>query len=228
MKIKFDIIYLDEDENYFSSPNMPGYLIHYFAQLRHESYESFINKLPFDTKFSFKTLIDEKTILSDLLTQYLYFLGFEKDDFYMSTSMVYLKTSSDFINIEKYSFSISELLRRYEEVNELDFFLVFSVLQGDVFRDGSIRYYMETHEECNHHRPHVHVTADNKYSASIDILDASILAGDLPEKYKGKVKRTVIEKKEKLIDYWNKRTDGLKIDLNYGLGETIFYRTTAS
>ena len=101
---------------------------------------------------------------------------------------------------------------------QLHLLFVFSIFQGEIWREGQIKYYMQSHESDSHNNPHVHVNIGHKYEASIDIINGNILAGKVPQKYYGKIIKKIKDNKDFLILCWNELTDGLKIDINYGLG----------
>lgn len=224
MIINYEIIYTDADGNYFRSSTPPGYLPYVFAELRNEKPESFQNSFFCNTKYSCSFSVQPETTLSNILDGYISYLGCDKSKFYMNSSMVYVLCGSDFVNIPEYDFKIQKLFEYYKTPDNLDFFLVFSVLQGDVWREGQIRYFMYSHEAGHHSKPHVHVIINHESSASIDILDARIVAGELPPKYQSKVLKKVSENRKYLLDCWNKQTDGMKVDINYGLGQVTFLK----
>ena len=222
MKINFDFLYIDKDYNYFRSPLMPGYVADVVAHLRNEPYSKLIERLPLDMGMSFEYSIQDDTILFDLISRYIAYMDFDPQKFLLDASIVYLGTESEFVHFSEYSFQIKKLFKYYPSLEELNLFFAFFLLQGEIWRDGNVKYYMNSHEEGHHHRPHIHVDVDHEYTAAIDIMDQVILAGKLPPKYKTKILEKVGENKQYLLDCWNKTTDGLIVDINYGLGITRF------
>ena len=87
---------------------------------------------------------------------------------------------------------------------------------GGIWEEGQIQYYMRSHESGSHHRAHVHVNAEHKYDASVDILTGKVLEGKLG-KYEKKVIKKVSDNQEFLLQCWNDMTDGLKVDIDYHL-----------
>ena len=117
-----------------------------------------------------------------------------------------------------YSIQINQLQRLFEISKQLHLLFVFSIFQGEIWREGQIKYYMQSHESGSHNNPHVHVNIGHKYEASIDIINGNILAGRVPQKYYGKIIKKIKDNKDFLMLCWNELTDGMKIDINYGLG----------
>lgn len=220
MTINFDIKYTDEDGNYYFSENMPEYLIDVFSDFRDEPYRKFRNELPIETKYSYYYPISSETTLHDLLNPYLDKLKIKHEKFYKCSSMVWLKTERNYVNITDYDYYILRLIRYFGQTDELNLFLIFSVLQGDIWREDSIRYYMNSHEAGSHNFPHVHVLVERTYEASINLINGEIITGILPAKFKKKVLEKVKQNRLYLLDCWNKQTDGLKFDINFGLGIT--------
>jgi hypothetical protein len=136
--------------------------------------------------------------------------------------MIHIPIGDDIVYIPEYSFKIAKLFDYYGDQTELTVLLVFSVLQGDVWREGRIRYYMRSHEAGHHNLPHVHVMVGHDYEASIGILDANILAGKLPKKFEHQIIKKITDNKCHLLECWNEMTDGIYVDINYLMGETQF------
>ena len=220
MKISFEIEYTDEAGNYYRRFPVPGYLAEVFTQFMHKTCDAIEKDYPFETKYSFEYPVDEYTQLSDLVDRYLEYIGFYHKEFYRCSSMVYLKTNSDYVHIAEFSYRITDLLKHYPGLTELNLFLVFSSLQGAVLVEDNIKYYIYPRERGKHHLPHVHVIIGDKCSVSISITNVVVLAGKLPGKIERKVLKKVRDNKEYLLDCWNKMTDGLEVDINYGLGIT--------
>ncbi len=102
-----------------------------------------------------------------------------------------------------------------EDVNHVKVQLLVSSDAGTVFEDSGIRYYMNSKEAGSHNKPHVHVNIRNEVEASFSILDGTQLAGGkIKPKDKKEIKKMIAEKRYELLEYWNKYTDGLSVDLN--------------
>ncbi len=113
MQINFEIEYTDEQGNYYRYFPVPAYLADLFAQFKHETRDAVEKEFSFETKYSFEYSVDEHTRLSDLVDCYLDYMGFSHKEFYICTSMVYLKTDSDYVHIAEYSYKITDLLRKH-------------------------------------------------------------------------------------------------------------------
>ena len=172
------------------------------------------------TKYSYDYPLQADTEVSELLDCYLAYLGCDRTKFYRCSSMIYIPIGNDIVYIPEFYFKVSKLFDYYGNQTELTLFLVFSVLQGDVWREGRIRYYMKSHEAGSHNLPHVHVMVGHDNEASIGILNAEILAGELPQKYESQIRKKIIDNREHLLTCWNKMTDGIQVDINYLMGET--------
>ena len=69
------------------------------------------------------------------------------------------------------------------------------------------------------------LTQDGRINASLittGILNADVLAGELPPKYKRHITKRVTDNKRHLLMCWNEMTDGMHVDINYLMGETQF------
>ena len=130
--------------------------------------------------------------------------------------------SKDFIEIENMDIMVETLLRKFQIEGNLQLYFAFSALQGDIWREGQIHYYMQSREYGKHNRPHVHVNAGDRYSAAIDILTGEILAGEISGKYMKQIKNKVEKNRGFLIDCWNNMTDGINVDIDYRFGITSF------
>ena len=226
MHINFEIIYTDEDNNYFRSNTPPGYLPYVFAELKNVSLDDLDDSFWETTKYSYDYSLQADTKISDLLDCYLAYLGCDRTKFYYCSSMIYIPVGNDIVHIPEYHFRLSKLFDYYGPQTELTLFLVFSVLQGDVWREGRIRYYMNSHEAAQHNSPHVHVMIGHDYEASIGILNADVLAGELPPKFERQIKKKITDNKRHLLICWNEMTDGMHVDINYLMGETQFINNT--
>ena len=102
-----------------------------------------------------------------------------------------------------------------KDANHVKVQLLVSSDAGTVFEDSGIRYYMNSKEAGSHNKPHVHVNVRNEEEASFSILDGTQLAGGkIKPKDKKEIQNMIAEKRYELLEYWNKHTDGLSVDLN--------------
>ena len=143
-------------------------------------------------------------------------------DLCRSCPCIYIKSHEDFIEIENMDIMVETLLRKFQIEGNLQLYFAFSALQGDIWREGQIHYYMQSREYGKHNRAHVHVNAGDRYSAAIDILTGEILAGEIPGKYMKQIKNKVEKNRGFLIDCWNNMTDGINVDIDYRFGTTSF------
>lgn len=146
----------------------------------------------------------------------------DPESLFQCTSLVRYKSEREMVEVNNYDTLLQKLEDEFGKREIYDMFFVFSALQGDVWREGQIRYYMQSSEAGSHNTPHVHVNIAHTASASISIIDGTILAGKIPQKYKSEITQKVRRNREYLIQCWNTMTDGINVDINYGMGITTF------
>ena len=89
---------------------------------------------------------------------------------------------------------------------------------GCVDDENGLRYYVRSRESGKHHKPHIHVErTDHNGNASIAIMDGEVLAGNLKAKDIKKAKSNIENKKQYFLKCWERFTDGVITDINYGL-----------
>ena len=89
---------------------------------------------------------------------------------------------------------------------------------GQVLKSENLRFYMHSREK-GHNSPHVHVEdLKRDTECSIDIITGQLLTGEIKPKELKKAQKIIRENKELFVDYWNKNTDGLNVDINHKLG----------
>ena len=220
MKINCSILFKDEDGNYIYSSEIPPIIAEYIVYLKTGSYNAPQIGITLDSQYNYDCDITEDTRLSDLLDPYIEFLEWERDLFYTQSICVQIRVGNDYVQISNYNYSIKHFLEYYPSANELELVLVFSLSAGEIRRDGRIRYYMHSKEAGRHNEPHVHVDVGHDYSASVRIIDAITIDGELPPKSQRKILKWIQENKEGLLRYWNMNTDGLQVDLNHKYGLT--------
>ena len=220
MIINYKVVFKDEDGNLFYSPITHGIMTEIIAYLTGKTYETVKESLPIDTRYTIEYDIKNNTKLSDILIPYSRFLGWQEERLTSSLAAVKIKTETDLVQIRDFDYKIQRFFSFYPGLRSINLYIVFSTLQGVVWTDNSIRYYMYSNESCSHNKPHVHVDVSHEYQASIDIIDGTILAGCLPGKHLKQAIKTINEKRDYFLDCWNKRTSGLYVDMNNGLGLT--------
>lgn len=218
MKIKSEIIYTDTI--YYYKKPVPGYICSIL--LANDSDEKIINILERDSDLELEYDLEQNTTMSDIKKAICRKMDKRIGEFCGSCPCVCIKSHQDFIQIKNMNITAESLLRRFQIEGNMQIYFVFSALQGDIWREGQIHYYMQSHESGKHNRPHVHVNAGGRYSASIDIITGEILAGELSGKYMKQVKNKIEENCEFLIECWNNMTDGINVDIDYRFGSTSF------
>lgn len=218
MKISFNIAFVDEDDRYFYSDVPPGYVYDVFAGMRKTSVERAQKDYLTYSSFKFEFQDNPESTIKDLLDEIIRKMELSSDSFYMCDSIVSIKMGTEIIGVSNYDILIDKVLSMFGNQEELEIMFVFSVLQGEIWRERKIRYSMYSHETGSHNKPHVHVDVENnKYSASVDIVSGEVLAGKLPPKYLKEIRKKICNNREYLISCWNSKTDGLHVNLNYGL-----------
>lgn len=119
------------------------------------------------------------------------------------------------VNILKY-------IRKYIDpvkTNHIEVAYYFCLDAGQIMEVENLRFYMHSKEKGRHNKPHVHVEDINKgVECSICILNGELLDGKIKKKDFRKAQKIINDNKDLFIDYWNKYTDGLDVDINYSLG----------
>ena len=166
--------------------------------------------------------VNEKTTVEDIRKAVCNKMEDPVKTLCLSGYSYYIKSEYDFIEIENSNIKMADFLERFSIKNILNLYFVFSAYQGDIWREGQIRYYMPSHEAGSHNNPHVHVIVNRDYSSTIDIETGKILAGKIPSKYKKKITDKIMNNQIFLLECWNNMTDGLKVDINYRFGNVKF------
>lgn len=129
-----------------------------------------------------------------------------------------LYMEGQFVKIENDQITLGIISKYYNLEDELRLFFLFSNQAGEIWKEDGLRYYMPSREYGSHNKPHIHVNYKHESSASICLLDGSVLSGNLPSKPLKRAIRKISENQKFLLDCWNKNTDGLKVDLNHYFG----------
>lgn len=224
MTIDFEIIFTDADGNHFRSKTPPSYLYGVLAGWMNVSRDEAERYFPNHSKAYFEIDDDSIKTAYDIIQAICTKMSYCIDAVMLCRGILCIYSDNEFISICDNSLEINHFWNPEKE-NILTAYFVFSVLQGDIWREDNIRYYMNSNEQCSHHLPHVHIIARHEFSATIDILNGEILEGKLPGKYRKKVLDRILNNKEYLVNCWNMNTNGLKVDINHGLGITKFDKT---
>ncbi len=212
MVIKSKILYMDDD-HYYLTP-MPPYLYNVFAITEETKY--FFEK---DCNIEINYTITKETTVQEIQNVICEKMNKQVGLICKNHFGIYTKTNSDFICIENTSINVDYILDLFHIKDTFYLYFIFSAYQGDIWREGQIRYYIHAREK-GHSKPHVHVNISHEIDVSINFLTGEILAGKIPPKYKKKIMDKIFndDNQKKLIESWNCATDGLKIDLNYSFG----------
>ena len=98
--------------------------------------------------------------------------------------------------------------------------------QGVAYIEDSLRFYFHSKEMGKHHKPHVHIEYSPGGEGVMDLLTNEVLQGAFPNsKMLKKAKRILSAKREYFIEWWNTKTDGLNVDINYALGIAKFFHS---
>ena len=178
MKIKSEIIYTDTI--YYYKKPVPSYICSILSA--NDPDGKIINILERDSELELEYILEANTTMSDIRNAICGKMDKQIGDLCRSCPCIYIKSHEDFIEIENMDIMVETLLRKFQIEGNLQLYFVFSALQGDIWREGQIHYYMQSREYGKHNRAHVHVNAGDRYSAAIDILTGEILAGEIPGK----------------------------------------------
>ena len=179
MKIKSEIIYTDTI--YYYKKPVPGYICSILSANDPDGKN--LNILERDSELELEYILEPNTTMSDIRNAICEKMNKQIGDLCRSCPCICIKSHEDFIEIENMDIMVETLLRKFQIEGNLQLYFAFSALQGDIWREGQIHYYMQSREYGKHNRPHVHVNAGDRYSAAIDILTGEILAGEIPGKY---------------------------------------------
>lgn len=212
--INFDFLYYDGSS--FTKKDIPGYFVDVFHNWRKVSLIQSKEFLESFEGISFTIPVSHETTFYTVVDYILNTLEIDKRDFYMCVSPLFAEIRGELVNISNYGLKICEFMELYSYPETLQLYFLFSHSQGEIERRKGISYCMHSNEQ-GHNSPHVHVRAGNKYNASIDIISLEIIAGSLPKRYQREILSYIRDNQDKLIDYWNKNTNGLHVNIDYSL-----------
>ena len=114
------------------------------------------------------------------------------------------------------------LLNKYFDKNDTGYIqVIYNVSEdaGRVWEEKNLRFYLHSKESGRHNTPHVHVENINRRNeASISLIDGRVLDGTISKKDLKTARIIIDDNKEFFLDSWNRLTDGLRVDINRGLG----------
>ena len=143
-------------------------------------------------------------------------LHFDEAQVLMCQSLLYVLVDDELSRIEDYDILLKDFLKLYSNTKELQVFFVFSAVQGSLFLEKGMLFYMHSNEQ-GHNKPHVHVNYKHEYDASFSIPEGIMLRGSFPLKLQKEVKTIIEENKERLLDCWIKKTNGISVNINFSV-----------
>lgn len=146
-------------------------------------------------------------------------LGFDWDIFSKARNWkCCLLTGNRLVWIDDPKCYLKDISKYYTLNGEIGICFVLSNQAAEIWLEDGLRYYMHSREAGSHNKPHVHVDYRHESSASICIMDGSVLSGYIPSKALRKVREKISDNKEFLLECWNEKTDGLRVDINNYFG----------
>ena len=174
MLIKSKILYMDDD-HYYLTP-IPSYFYSVFAIT-----EETLPQYEKDCNIEINYTITRETTIQEIQNALCKKMSKQVGLVCRNYFGIYLRTDSDFICIEDTAINVEHVLDLFHIKDNVCFCFIFSAYQGDIWREGQIRYYMHTREK-GHNVPHVHVNISHEIDISINFLTGEILAGKIPPK----------------------------------------------
>ena len=153
MKIKSEIIYTDTI--YYYKKPVPGYICSILSANDPDGKN--LNILERDSELELEYILEPNTTMSDIRNAICEKMNKQIGDLCRSCPCICIKSHEDFIEIENMDIMVETLLRKFQIEGNLQLYFAFSALQGDIWREGQIHYYMQSREYGKHNRPHVHV-----------------------------------------------------------------------
>ncbi|MPM46233.1 hypothetical protein SDC9_92931 [bioreactor metagenome] len=162
---------------------------------------------------------DNQTTLNDLKNAIFFFVyGDTNVDDSLPISFSFLVGGERYYfgeDTAKLSFIVSKYLGT-EHSGQIVVCLLVSCDAGDVATEWPLRFFVHSRESGSHNDAHIHVCdTGHQYEASIRISDGKVIAGKLPSKFERLAKKRILSDQDYFYDCWNKKTDGLKVDINH-------------
>lgn len=164
---------------------------------------------------------DDTTIgeFRDSIAQHIYGKRFDEIPGYVKFTFT---VGNDRAEIDAPDKNFETLLRTYidpQETGSMKVCFLVSHDAGVVYKENRLRFCMNSREGTQHNEPHVHVEdVRHEFAASLDLFTGDVLAGELPAKFKNEANRILSDNRDYFIKSWNQLTDGIRIDINHGLG----------
>lgn len=203
----------------------PGIAIADYADLldwKEERDERFWNKVQLHyeekSQFLFTYAVAMNTVIKDIEKEVVNIIGFDWTRFVRSNIKTYILIDDEFVYVQDSLIRLDKIWEYYGVKKELKVFFIFSNQAGDIWNKDGVRFFMPSREQGCHNSPHIHVDYKHKYMASVCLYNGELLAGNLPTKVHKKAKEKIMGEQAFLLDCWNKRTDGLKVDVNQHFG----------
>lgn len=214
-----------DDGAYLFYTNRVGILKEPFAELMDKTLNTVEHDFNRFKTLTFEFLYDENTSIEEYYQCILKGMGFKYDPriprggWDGANTLCFLE-GKQLIKVENYKLKFNTIISRYCNKQVINSLMIFWAGAGDIWNDDGLRYYIPSKEGCRHKTPHVHVEYRHEEKASIDIKNGVKLAGDMKPKILKKARERILDNQEYLLDCWNKKTDGLNVDINHYLGIT--------
>ena len=222
MRIEFQWNF--EDGIVYHLRDVPGWFIQFCCEqlgLTVDDYKEAVNQIDracsLFTPLIINTEINENTTFKEIVEYYLEEVGIDKESFLSLPIFPSVIANKACYEIEDLTITVSYVLDNYDcgEVLRICFFL--SVLQGEVFHDDGISYYMHSNENTSNNLPHVHVSKSGEFDIVVDFLNLTLIEGNIKQRQLNQILDVIKTKQNTLVDYWNNHTNGIKINVDYTL-----------
>ena len=177
----------------------PGIAIADYADLldwKEERDERFWNKVQLHyeekSQFLFTYAVAMNTVIKDIEKEVVNIIGFDWTRFVRSNIKTYILIDDEFVYVQDSLIRLDKIWEYYGVKKELKVFFIFSNQAGDIWNKDGVRFFMPSREQGCHN--------------------------SLPTKVHKKAKEKIMGEQAFLLDCWNKRTDGLKVDVNQHFG----------
>lgn len=210
----------ETDGCYWRGCNMPPYLCDEFANWWHIARENSEAEMLRHSNIDFELPIDDHTTFQQVFYWIVEYIGADQEIVAYSIPFLHILVGDDLIYIDRMDVTLAELWRFVQRPDTLHCIFIFSTLQGDVYREDNLRFYLHSNEQ-GHNEAHVHVCIGNDWdnAISVKISDCTILAGHQPRgKTWRKIQSIIIDHRDEFMQAWEMRTNGFSRDMNYRLG----------
>jgi hypothetical protein len=214
------------DEKAYHVKRIPGYLYDFCCSEAgivtddfNTRYQLIISKYSLFTPISFELKTNESTTVYDVIEGYLDFIDINHDHFYDMCFEPSILTRKECLCIEDTNIPLITIFKHFDCGESLHICFFLTLIQGEVFNDNNISYYIHSNERTHHNLPHVHVKKRGKYEVVIDFIELKVIktSGNITQKELKAILSVIEQKRTNLIEYWNNRTNGISIAIDYTL-----------